>query len=440
MKLPDKVRAGEKLSARWLNQVIDCLASLDKKCGSDRYSTASISYASGMNHISKYREMGDSAMPVFVEYGFELRLKPKHLCDETEDGYPKILQVRRGYISDYSGHSYLVPYVEQAGSSDGSSAGSVENAEWIDLATFSTTPTNVYCVIKQSEYGKVEYADFALDEQAYTPWGAGSSDNLSDGSGLMSVLIGTGYMEKVEEQNHFYICQQHQGAIELQMVQVDSKQHREDSSSGLNIFLERRDNLFVFKMLQPGKGIAMQDGAAISIELERADMDGGNKQLGGIEDFSLTDTHHLPHLSNGHALLPYADTVKNAIGALAGVNVSYEPLSTFSSANNRIERGILYLTVPIGSNGGGSGSGSVSGSSCGCVNYQFDPTWFTINGSTVTFNEEAINSLVQEVVDEIKVEVQASGILESNAYGTLKVNTSAEQPIDSISVDSTLSY
>ena len=70
MKLPDKVRAGEKVSARWRNQDSDCLASWDKKGGSDRYSTASISYASGMNHISKYREMGDSAMPVFVEYGF----------------------------------------------------------------------------------------------------------------------------------------------------------------------------------------------------------------------------------------------------------------------------------------------------------------------------------------------------------------------------------
>ena len=28
MKIPDKVRVGEKLSARWLNQLIDCLKEL----------------------------------------------------------------------------------------------------------------------------------------------------------------------------------------------------------------------------------------------------------------------------------------------------------------------------------------------------------------------------------------------------------------------------
>ena len=96
MKLPEKVRVGETLSARWLNQVVDCLKELGKasNVSSNGSSTSSIEYSGSGGHDTKFRSTGGTDLQEFRVFPFQLRLKPKHLCDVDESGnWPKIAQI-----------------------------------------------------------------------------------------------------------------------------------------------------------------------------------------------------------------------------------------------------------------------------------------------------------------------------------------------------------
>ncbi len=81
MKIPDKVRVGEKLSARWLNQLIDCLKELARAANmaGNGTSTSSIEYSGSDMRDTKYRGTGGTDLQEFRVVPFQLRLKPKHL-------------------------------------------------------------------------------------------------------------------------------------------------------------------------------------------------------------------------------------------------------------------------------------------------------------------------------------------------------------------------
>ena len=75
MKLPEKVRVGEKLSARWLNQVVDCLKELGKASNvGNGTSTSSIEYSGSDYRDTKYRGTGGTDLQEFRVYPFQLRL------------------------------------------------------------------------------------------------------------------------------------------------------------------------------------------------------------------------------------------------------------------------------------------------------------------------------------------------------------------------------
>lgn len=230
MKIPDKVRAGDKLSARWLNQMIDCLTEFSKATGiegASGQSRSTIKYAGGLAKDTKYRDLGGNDFPLFIEKGFELRLKPEHLClgddgsgEESEEGYKKILQVRSGLIVDYRGNSYPVPF-RNSGSGEYGSNDQPVLTTWVDMFEISETPQSVYCIIRLDGEGDVVDADFALAPEPYQSWQDSSV-------GVISVLIGHAYCGVVEEETHFYIDQVHIGAIELQVC----SHNQEGSGSG----------------------------------------------------------------------------------------------------------------------------------------------------------------------------------------------------------------
>lgn len=238
MKIPDKVRAGEKLSARWLNQLIDCLTDFSKATGiggASGQSRSSIKFAGGPGKDTKYRELEGLDFPLFIEKGFELRIKPEHLCPSSDEGYTKILQVRSGLIVDYRGHEFPVP--NNTGSStsgedfaeDGSSASDYFTlTTWTDMFEISETPQSVYCIIRQDSRGEVTSAYFSLSPEPFQSWKAASGSGADSSEGVVSVLIGSAYSAIVEERSHFYIDQIHIGAIELQVC-ADME---EESGSG----------------------------------------------------------------------------------------------------------------------------------------------------------------------------------------------------------------
>lgn len=79
--------------------------------------------------------------------------------------------------------------------------------------------------------------------------------------------------------------------------------------------------------------------------------------------------------------------------------------------------------------------------------YEFDPEFFAVtetgNGARrVSLKMSRINSMVDEVVNELEVQVNVTGIIECTADGTLRVanTTTAGRLTDSTHVDSFISY
>ena len=223
MKLPEKVRVGETLSARWLNQVVDCLKELAKAANmvGNGTSTSSIEYSGSELRDTKYRGTGGSDLQEFKVFPFQLRLKPKHLCEVDESGnWPKIAQIKAGAIIDYMGKTRPVP--ENATIYDYTEG-------WIDIGAFSEKLEKVFCIIKQNYKGEIISADISSEQKDFVPWG--KTEENATGEGTLSVFIGTYQLRRINEVNRAHIYQAHTGTLDLQTVQVE-KLVTEDGGSG----------------------------------------------------------------------------------------------------------------------------------------------------------------------------------------------------------------
>jgi hypothetical protein len=65
----------------------------------------------------------------------------------------------------------------------------------------------------------------------------------------------------------------------------------------------------------------------------------------------------------------------------------------------------------------------------------FDEEWFTVKENTVSLKKEALQNVVDELVNEMSVEVTATGLLEKTEYGDLKANTAGN-----LSLQTNVSY
>lgn len=394
MKLPEKVRVGETLSARWLNQVVDCLKELAKasNVGSGS-STSSIEYSGSDYRDTKYRGTGGTDLQEFRVVPFQLRLKPKHLCGVSADGnWPKIAQMKAGAILDYMGKTHPVP----------KGATIYDYTEgWVDLGTFSEALTKIYCTIKQNYKGEILSAEIKKTEEKFVPWGKTES-NLK-GDGVLSVFIGSYQLRKIQEVNRAHIYQAHCGTLDLQTVQVEKlfdekEEAKEDAGSGSNVgsdnyytapeseeyeskpaglFRKRDEHLFIFKKLICGEGLRLTDGKNLRIKLRRANSvwpDGSGTQesleegepvitLGGVEDIVFDKEISMPELDSGIIRIPLADTLEEITGAICGLEVSYAPamleddgtVTFLGEDGSRLPQGAAAQAE------GGSGSGSGDG-------------------------------------------------------------------------------
>ena len=359
MKLPDKVRVGETLSARWLNQVVDCLKELAKasNVGSGS-STSSIEYSGSDYRDTKYRGTGGSDLQEFRVVPFQLRLKPKQLCEVSADGnWPKIAQIKAGAIIDYMGKTYSVP--------EGATIYDYTEG-WVDLGEFSEALTKIYCIIKQNYKGEILSANFKKAEEKFVPWG--KTDTNQEGEGTLSVFIGSYQLKRVEEINRAHIYQAHTGTLDLQTIQVEklfdadeeAKEESTGSGSGAGsaaesdnyytapeseeyeskpagLFRKRDEHLFIFKKLICREGLSLVDAKNLKIKLRRANSvwpDASESQeslgedepiitLGGVEDIVFSKDILVPEINSGVIKIPYADTRKEVTGVISGLEVSY---------------------------------------------------------------------------------------------------------------------
>ena len=360
MKIPDKVRVGEKLSARWLNQLIDCLKELARAANmaGNGTSTSSIEYSGSDMRDTKYRGTGGTDLQEFRVVPFQLRLKPKHLCEVSADGnWPKIAQIKAGAIIDYMGKTYSVP--------EGATIYDYTEG-WVDLGEFSEALTKIYCIIKQNYKGEILSANFKKAEEKFVPWG--KTDTNQEGEGTLSVFIGSYQLKRVEEINRAHIYQAHTGTLDLQTIQVEklfdadeeAKEESTGSGSGTGsaaesdnyftapeseeyeskpagLFRQRDEHLFIFKKLICCEGLSLVDAKNLKIKLRRANSvwpDASDSQeslgedepiitLGGVEDIVFSKDILVPEINSGVIKIPYADTRKEVTGVISGLEVSY---------------------------------------------------------------------------------------------------------------------
>lgn len=359
MKLPDKVRVGETLSARWLNQVVDCLKELAKASNvGNGSSTSSIEYSGSDYRDTKYRGTGGTDLQEFRVVPFQLRLKPKQLCEVSADGnWPKIAQIKAGAIIDYMGKTYSVP--------EGATIYDYTEG-WVDLGEFSEALTKIYCIIKQNYKGEILSANFKKAEEKFVPWG--KTDTNQEGEGTLSVFIGSYQLKREEEVNRARIYQAHTGTLDLQTIQVEklfdvdeeAKEESTGSGSGAGsaaesdnyytapeseeyeskpagLFRKRDEHLFIFKKLTCCEGLSLVDAKNLKIKLRRANSvwpDASESQeslgedepvitLGGVDDIVFSKDILVPEINSGVIKIPYADTRKEVTGVISGLEVSY---------------------------------------------------------------------------------------------------------------------
>lgn len=228
-KLPDKVREGDTLSARWLNQSVDFmeeLASFHEDSSSKNGDLPSTSIStSALNHDTKAREVNElDDIPTFAYTDFQVRIKPKHLCEVDEDGsYTKMIQVHNGYVIDYHGQQE-----ELIKNGSGSAEAAGEDKEWKDFVELEEAPVEVYLIVQQDSDGAITGIHLTPEkpeeEKYWEPKdgddsggsGSGSGEEES-GKGLLCLHLATVKTEVVEELRRIYITQHHIGPVELEV-------------------------------------------------------------------------------------------------------------------------------------------------------------------------------------------------------------------------------
>lgn len=97
-----------------------------------------------------------------------------------------------------------------------------------------------------------------------------------------------------------------------------------------------------------------------------------------------------------------------------------------------------------GSQGTSGTHGGGSGACCECPEYEFDEEWFTVtekNGKTeVSINESKVQEVAENIVQNIEMQVNVTGLSEVTAYGTLTVTATGSGTVDRGEIKSTIQY
>lgn len=151
-EIPREVRAGEVISAAWLNSIISYLRYLNEQQLRRRI-LRGVGYqakesAGGtsltIDRQAIVRAISDD-LDVLRNQEFHLRIKPQNECrvDEESGDWDKVLQVHTGRVTDHLGHEITVTALEQddentqAPPSPGTESTVWDAGEWVDVGILS---------------------------------------------------------------------------------------------------------------------------------------------------------------------------------------------------------------------------------------------------------------------------------------------------------------
>lgn len=294
MKLPSKLRAGDKLSATWLNSLRDALSSLAASSARNKilkgagYNVSESSGGTSLSIAKQSELLRDSySLPLHRNNDFALRIKPKELCELSDEGeWQKMLQVHTGSIRNSTAEHILVNSYD-AGADGGGADGEAEpedvqpwdSEDWIDIQALAEEPIEVFV---RYDGSKGEFVSKKEDDSnIYIP-------------------IGVLEIEKLNGVSQYYITQYHLGSIEL------------------------------------GAGKAMPFDACIKLCKHECDVAGGDfplkpKYLVSVEEGRI----FLPEAK--HTIIPKKDATTYGSGGVLEAQNGYLLLEVFQKADGTIE-------------------------------------------------------------------------------------------------------
>ncbi len=234
-RLPDKVRAGDQLSAKWLNSLVDYLKYLNDMQQRRRLLKGvgyAVSESPGGSSLTIDRQavvrvLSDD-LDVLRNEEFQVRIKPRGLCrvnKETGD-WDKVVQVHVGRITNH--RDFTLPVIaketnegETPGTPDTTTATAWDAASWVDIDTLDDLGENAdtpATASSEDDTSKKEIAVYVkMTMEGGIPVAAvfTSEVNPDELGAAIYIPIGSVHGELVEGTPRYYITQHQQGPIEL---------------------------------------------------------------------------------------------------------------------------------------------------------------------------------------------------------------------------------
>ena len=347
-KLPDKVRAGDPLSAAWLNGIVDYLKYLNDMQARRRLLKGvgyAVSESPGGSSLTIDRQafarVATDGLDILRNEDFELRIKPKGLCTVSKESgsWDKVVQVHTGRIVSRS--ATLLTVTRKDGGESGEAAGAStawDAADWVDMATLkslgdegSTQEIAVYVKLLL-ELGRPVDASFCT-----SIGGSSDVDASEDSSDCLYIPVGTVSAANVEGTARYYITQQQQGPMEyIPLAQYGGEQDKgSDVDEGSSVDTSDVDGW---------------PGLMASARAETPEESQGRRHWLITAGELLVPLAHAP-LTESNPDAPEADTRR--AGLILGVAVAPEAASNVDGSNVDgeaantdhlwyIEHGILY--------------------------------------------------------------------------------------------------
>ena len=240
-RLPDKVRAGDQLSAAWLNSIVDYLKYLNDMQARRRLLKGvgyAVSESPGGSSLTIDRQavvrvLSDD-LALLRNEDFEVRIQPKGLCEVNPDtgDWDKVVQVHRGSITNH--RDFTLEVVAKEGGDGQQPASSAWDAEdWVDMGTLPALGKGSSENATLEVYVKITLVSGMPTEAVFTSQsaesGAGGESVVDENGECLYVPIATVSGALVDGTPRYYITQYQQGPIE--MVAVPLAQYNGEGSS-----------------------------------------------------------------------------------------------------------------------------------------------------------------------------------------------------------------
>lgn len=228
--IPREVKAGEVVSAAWLNSIVAYLRYLNEQQLRRRI-LRGVGYqakeSAGGTSLTIDRQaivrLGSDDLDIHRNEDFQLRIKPKHQCTvDAESGHwDKILQVHIGRVTDHHGHELNVTEIEKESRAATPSKSSVWDSEqWVDVDVLKPKASTqgddgVATAAEEADDNSTKEVFVRLTLSGSVPEKAVFTTKKEEGSADIYVPIGKVQAVVVEEFLRIYMEQYQQGPIEL---------------------------------------------------------------------------------------------------------------------------------------------------------------------------------------------------------------------------------